>query len=78
MKLNVRTNQVKVIDNTTQELLDEGKLLYQDDEKTIIEDKSGIEKVYDTTKVVVKMLPLIEAIIAFFKRLFGKKKKQDV
>lgn len=77
MKLNVRTNQVKVIDSTTQELLDEGKLLYQDDEKTIIEDKSGIEKVYDTTKVIVKMLPLIEAIIAFFKRLFGKK-KQDV
>lgn len=78
MKLNVRTNQVKVIDSTTQELLDEGKLLYQDEEKTIIEDKSGIEKIYDTTKVVVKMLPLIEAIIEFFKRLFGKKKKQDV
>lgn len=70
------TKQVQVLDPVTHEVIDQGELKYRDNEQVIIEDpKTGIEKVYETTKVIVKLLPLLESIWQFIKRLFTKNDK---
>lgn len=68
--------QVQILDPVTNKVIDQGQLKYRDDEQVVIEDpKTGIEKVYETTKVIVKLLPLLETIWQFIKRLFTKTDK---
>ena len=63
---------VEVLSVKNRNILAKGKIKSIDNQHLTIVDSDGIERVYEILQIIVKILPLIEQIVMFFKRIFSK------
>lgn len=68
---------VEVFSSKDHSFLAKGKIksIDENEGKITIIDPDGVEQVYEFLQIIVKLLPLIEQIVMFFKRIFSKKTK---
>lgn len=63
---------VEVLSIKNSNVLSKGKIKSIDNQYLTVVDPDGIERVYEILQIIVKILPLIEQIVMFFKRIFSK------
>lgn len=65
--------QIKVYSLDDGKELAKGKVKSIENGKLTLTQPNGIEQVYDILSIIVQLLPLIESIVMFFRRIFTKK-----